>query len=88
MRSRRSKDEEDLASFDLSERITRGEHPVRVWREHRGMKASALARRAGVADSYLSDIEHGKKPGSAKTLAAIARALDIGVDEIVQPDAV
>ena len=88
MRSRRSKDEEDLASFELSERITRGEHPLRVWREHRGMKVSALARRARVAASHLSDIEHGKKPGSAKTLAAITRALDVDLDEIVQPDAV
>ena len=78
--------DEELAPLELSERIARGEHPIRVWREHRGMKAGLLAKRAGVAASYLSDIEHGKKPGSAKTLAAIARALDVDLDEIVRSD--
>lgn len=74
---------EELVPFELAERIADGEHPVRVWREYRGMKAGELAARAGVAASYLSDIENGKKPGSAKALKRIASALDLAVDDLI-----
>ncbi|MDE0150391.1 MAG: helix-turn-helix transcriptional regulator, partial [Rhodospirillaceae bacterium] len=47
---------EELVPFELAERIADGEHPVRVWRDYRGMKAGELAARAGVAASYLSGI--------------------------------
>ncbi|MCY4066487.1 MAG: helix-turn-helix transcriptional regulator, partial [Rhodospirillaceae bacterium] len=69
--------------FELAERIADGEHPVRVWREYRGMKAGELATRAGVAASYLSDIENGKKPGSVKALKRIADVLGLTVDDLI-----
>ena len=72
-------------------RIIRGEHPVRVWREFRGMKAADLARVAGVSASCLSTIEAGRKSGSARTLLRLAEALRIDMEELVpeqaeQPD--
>lgn len=65
------------------ERLLAGESPVRVWREQRGMKASELAAAAGVSRSYLSEIESGRKTGSAKALAAIARVLSVTVDDLI-----
>lgn len=60
-----------------------GANPVRVWRTHRGLSLRALARKAGVRPGYLSEIETGRKPGSAATLKAIAEALDAPLDELV-----
>ena len=69
--------------FELVKRIAGGEHPVRVWREYRGMKTGELAAAAGLAASYLSDIENGKKPGSVKTMKRIAAALNVTVYDLI-----
>ncbi len=71
------------APADLIRRIADGEHPVRVWRSHRGMTARALAAAAGIPSSYLSAIERGVKPGSVKALNSLATALDVPLDELV-----
>ena len=75
--------DQELAPLDLAKRIAQGTHPVRVWREFRGMKAGELARASGVAASYLSDIENGKKPGSVKALKSLATALHVAVDDLI-----
>ena len=74
--------DEEWVSADVVRRIAVGENPVRVWRTYRGMKAGDLAAAAGVAASYLSDIENGKKPGSVSTLKRIAAALDVALGEL------
>jgi transcriptional regulator with XRE-family HTH domain len=65
----------------VAHRIADGENPVRVWREHRGLKAIELARAAGMSAPYLSEIETGKKDGTFRTMAAIARVLSVSLDE-------
>ncbi len=75
--------DQELAPLDLAKRIADGAHPVRAWREFRGMKAGELARASGVAASYLSDIENGKKPGSVKALKSLATALHVAVDDLI-----
>ena len=42
----------------------------------------ALAASAGVAPSYLTEIETHKKPGSFDALAKLAAALRISLDDI------
>lgn len=64
------------------DRIIAGENPLRVWREHRRMTVSALASETGLSQPFLTQIETGKRDGSAATLEKIAAALDIGVDQI------
>ena len=56
--------------------------PVRVWRQHRGLTREGLAAAAGIAPSYLTEIETGKKPGSFRALARLAAALRISLDDI------
>ena len=73
--------EEDLPEA-LVHRIVGGENPTRVWREHRGMKGTELAAAAGIAQSYLSQIEGGKRQGSIGALSAIAAALGVTLDDI------
>jgi DNA-binding Xre family transcriptional regulator len=67
----------------LVRRLSEGEHPVRVWREHRDMQAQDLARQAGISPALLSEIENGKKEGSIRTLAALAQALRVDLDDLV-----
>ena len=75
--------DETWAPAELVRRIADGEHPVRVWRTHRGMTARALADAAGIPSSYLSAIERGVKPGSVKALNSLAVALDVPLDDLV-----
>lgn len=72
----------DYLSAAMMDRILDGEHPVRVWREHRGLSARALAGLAGMPVSYLSEIENRKKPGSIDAYRALAEALDLAIDDI------
>ncbi|MCY4383698.1 MAG: helix-turn-helix transcriptional regulator [Nitrospinae bacterium] len=67
---------------DVAGRLLAGENPVRVYRNHRGMKQGDLAA-AGVHPVYLSQIETGRRTGSTRTLAAIAEALGVTVDDLI-----
>jgi transcriptional regulator with XRE-family HTH domain len=53
-----------------------------VWRTHRGLTRQVLATEAGVAPSYLTEIETRKKPGSFDALAKLAAALRVSLDDI------
>ena len=54
-----------------------GVHPVRAWREHRGMTQEALATVAAVSKPFISQIEGGKREGSVGTLKKLAAALGV-----------
>jgi DNA-binding XRE family transcriptional regulator len=72
----------DYLPIELVKRLSAGEHPIRVWRAHRGMTREALATAAGVAPSYLSEIETRRKPGSFNAIAKLAAALRVPLDDI------
>ena len=78
--------DQEWVPADVVRRITSGENAVRVWREHRGLKACDLAAAAGIGRSYLSAIETGRKPGSIRALQGIAAALGVGIDDLVDPE--
>lgn len=72
----------DCLPIELVRRLSAGEHPVRVWRAHRGLTREALASAAGVSPSYLSEIEARRKPGSFIALAKLAGALGVSLDDL------
>jgi len=72
----------DYLPDELVARLLAGEHPVRVWRSHRALTREALAAKSGVAPSYVTEIETGKKPGSFDAMMKLAAALEISVDDI------
>jgi DNA-binding XRE family transcriptional regulator len=87
VRAREAAGDADYVPVELAERIfVAGEHPVRVWREHRGLTLGALAREAGIAQSYVSEIEHGRKRGSVRSLAALARVLRVDIEDLLAPE--
>lgn len=75
--------EEEALPSEMVDRILAGESPVRVWREHRGLTAQALAEAAGLASSYVSQIETGKRDGTVDTLVKLADALGVLVDDLI-----
>lgn len=60
-----------------------GTLPVRAFRDHRGLTLRDLAERADISLSYLSEIEHGRKPGSVAVLTRVADALGTSIDALV-----
>ena len=63
--------------------IIGGESPVRAFRTHQGLTLRELSKRSAVALGYLSEIEHGRKPGSVAALARVADAVGTTIDALV-----
>jgi ribosome-binding protein aMBF1 (putative translation factor) len=63
-------------------RLLDGENSVKVWREKRGLTQRALAAQAGIGNSYLAEIEAGRKPGSDAAYRKLAAALGVSLDEL------
>lgn len=76
--------EEELIPAHVPYAIIDGKNPVKVWRDYRGMSQQELAQAAGISTSYLSQIETGKRVGKTAVLQAIARALNLTLDDVVQ----
>jgi DNA-binding XRE family transcriptional regulator len=74
---------EEALPLETVKRLVAGESPIRVYRDHRGMTQKELAAAANIGALYLSQIETGKRTGSAKTLSAIAEALHVTVDDLI-----
>jgi DNA-binding XRE family transcriptional regulator len=73
---------EELLPAAFAKRILKGENPIRVWRDYRGMTATALAAKAGLAQAYVSQVETGTRDGTVGTLKKIAAALGVTLDDI------
>jgi ribosome-binding protein aMBF1 (putative translation factor) len=54
-------------------------HPVAAWRRYRGLSQSALARKAGLSQVWISRIERGGGYGSQRTRRKLADALEAPV---------
>jgi DNA-binding XRE family transcriptional regulator len=56
---------------------------LKALRERRGMSKSELARRADTTYQTILNIESHRYDPRARTLAKIARALEINVDDLI-----
>ena len=74
---------EELVPAAVADRLIDGESPLTVWREHRALSQSALARASGVNRVQIADIESQRATGSARTLRALADALRVTVDDLL-----
>ncbi len=61
-----------------------GAHPVKAWRDHRGLTQQALAERSGVVRELIAQIEGRRKQGSVETMDRLARALGVPIDALVE----
>lgn len=74
---------EELTPAEVVYALLDGGHPIRVWREYRGLSQTEVAAKAGISGSYLSQLESGKRDGTMEVLAAIAAALNLTLDDLV-----
>lgn len=63
--------------------IIGGKRPIVAFRSHQGATLQELSERTGLAVSYISEIERGRKAGSAAALSRIADALGTTIDVLV-----
>ena len=75
---------EEAFPLDVTERLVAGVHPIKVFRDYRGMTQAELARQVGLSPLYISQIETGRRGGSTKALRRIAAALDIDFADLVR----
>jgi len=57
--------------------------PLAFWREKRGLTQKALAEQVGIVQSYLSELEAGRKKGDPARFRRLARALRVRMEDLV-----
>src|SRR5919108_181618 len=72
-----------LAPEPVRRAINAGTHPVRAWRDHRGLNQGQLAAVVGISRAYLAQIEGGERTGTLEVPSRIARALGCLIDDLV-----
>jgi len=63
------------------------EFRIRKLRHQRGWNQTALAYRANMSVSQISLIENGLRNPSAKSLKALANALEVGIEDLYSAEA-
>ena len=76
--------EEELVPAEVAYALLDGANPIKVWREYRRMAQNELADKAGISVPYLSQLETGKRTGSVEVLSALARSLNVDLDDLVE----
>lgn len=62
------------------DRMAAGEHPVRVLRGWRDVTQLYLAHKTDLSQSYIADLEGGRRTGTVDALKRIAKALNVPLD--------
>jgi hypothetical protein len=66
------------------DRLANGEQPVRVLREWRDITQMHLSFKTNLSQGHISDIENGRRTGTAAALRLIADVLKVPLDLFVQ----
>jgi ribosome-binding protein aMBF1 (putative translation factor) len=73
-----------LLPKDVVDRMANGENPVRVLREWRDVTQMYLSFKTNLSQGYISDIENGRRTGTAAALRLIASVLKVPLDLLVE----
>jgi transcriptional regulator with XRE-family HTH domain len=68
---------------EVRQAVADGLHPVRAWREQRGLNQGQLAAMVGISRAYLTQIEGGERTGTLEVMARVARALDRPLEDLI-----
>lgn len=83
---RYAKGDEDTVPAKVVDRLLSGEHPLRVWREHRGLSAVQVAEAVGITPAHVSKLESGKGDPSVSVLTKLAKLLDTSLEELIRAE--
>ncbi len=73
-----------LLPKDVVDRMANGENPVRVLREWRDITQMHLSLKTNLSQGHISDIENGRRTGTAAALRLIANVLEVPLDLLVR----
>jgi hypothetical protein len=73
-----------LLPKDVVDRVANGENPVRVLREWRDITQMHLSFKTNLSQGHISDIENGRRTGTAAALRLIANVLEVPLDLLVR----
>jgi DNA-binding XRE family transcriptional regulator len=65
---------------EVSAAILRGDSRLKAIRNWRDQTQTYLNLKTGISQGYLSDLESGRRTGTAETLAKLAQVLDVPVE--------
>ena len=74
---------EELIPSEVTFALLDGESLIRAWRKYRGMTQQQVAEKAGISKPYLSQLESGQRRGTTEVLGAVARALEVSLEDLV-----
>ncbi len=72
-----------LLPKEVVDRLARGDNPVKVFREWRDVPQMYLSFKTGLSQGYISDVETGRRNGTAAALRLIADVLKVPLDLLV-----
>ena len=78
---------EELIPSQVTYALLDGENPLRVWREYRKLTQQQVAEAAGISKPYLSQLESGQRKGTTEVLQAVAKVLNVSLDDLVMSEA-
>ncbi len=78
--------EEELIPAEVVNAILDGKNPIKVWREYRNLTQQQLAEMVGISKPYLSQLETGKRTGTTDVLSAIAKVLDVSLEQVANTE--
>jgi len=58
------------------------ENNIKVIRERKGLEQKELAQLVGISYWWMNHVENGKKRPSIRTIAKIAKVLDVSIEEL------
>ena len=77
--------EDKVIPHHIAKRLASGdEHPLKIWREYRGMTQADLAEVIGSKPDYLAQIEDRKAKGLTSLLKSAALVLRVSVDDLIE----
>ena len=79
--------EQETLSAEEVEQALAAATPLAFWRAKRGVTQKALAASVGVSQSYVADLEAGRRKGDAALTKRLARALRVRMEDLVAEEA-
>lgn len=76
---------ETLSEAEVEEYLS-ASTPLAFWRRKRGLTQAALAAAAGVSQPFVAQLESGSRRGDIATYRRLARALSLGLDDLLPDD--
>lgn len=76
----------DLLTVEEVKAALAAPSPLAFWRAKRGLKQKDLAAAAGVSQSYVADLEAGRRKGDAALIKRLSLALRVRMEELVIDD--